>query len=652
MHRVRTPSLLKLITLAGAVTVILAGCSSTASTSPAAKSGGTVTFAEQAAAPPNYIFPLMSGNYFDHNNLPFFDYLMYRPLYWFGLNGEPVVNPALSIAKLPVFSANNTVATVTLKHWMWSDGQPVTARDVVFWMNLLSAATDPSAPSVGSSTAPGPGWGAAVPGGFPENVVSYRQTGTYTIVFKLNASYNPTWYLYNELSQITPLPQHAWDKLSESGSIGNYDAAAEARVLAPASAGLPAGSYVPSQPGTADAGALGVAQFLNSQSQDLATYSTNPLWRVVDGPFRLRQFTASGYARMVPNQAYSGTPKPRISAFVEEPFTSDTSEYNALRTGALTIGYIPVQDLPQAGALERAQGYTLAQWHSPTFVYFPYNFTNPTVGPIFKQLYFRQAFQSLVNQPQFIKVFSADLGVVNNGPAPEYPPGNPVESPLQGKGLYHYDPSKAVALLREHGWTVVAGGTSFCSSPGTRATECGAGVKYHAPASFSLLYASGSVQLTNEMEAMQSTMKSVAGISLSLTSAPFSQVIGTVFAGCSYSKPCRNWDLADWGGGWNYNPDNFPTGGEIFACGAGSNAGDYCSATNEANIQATHTAPTQAAEYAALFRYEDYLIQQLPVVWMPDGPYQLTMYKSNLKGVLSRGVAGFKIYPEYYYFAR
>ncbi|HUY54251.1 MAG TPA: ABC transporter substrate-binding protein [Candidatus Nanopelagicaceae bacterium] len=609
-----------------------------------------MTFAEQAAAPPNYIFPLMSGNYFDHNNLPFFDYLMYRPLYWFGLNGEPVVNPALSMADPPVFSANNTVATVTLKHWLWSDGQPVTARDVIFWMNLLSAATDPAAPTVGSTTAPGPGWGAAVPGGFPQNVVSYHQTGTYTVVFDLNASYNPTWYLYNELSQITALPQHAWDKLSTAGSVGSYDVAAAARVLAPASAGLPASSYVPSNPGTATTGALGVAQFLNSQAQDLTTYSTNRLWQVVDGPFKLNQFTTSGYVKMIPNRAYSGSPKPRIAAFVEEPFTTDTAEFNTLRSGGLTIGYIPVQDLSQAAALERAQGYSLAQWHSPTFVYFPYNFTNPTVGPVFKQLYFRQAFQSLVNQPQYIKEFSANLGVVNNGPAPEYPPGNPVESPLQAKGLYPYDASKAVSLLKGNGWTVVPGGTSYCSAPGTGPGECGAGIASHAPASFSLLYASGSVQLTNEMEAMQSTMRSVAGITLSLTSAPFSQVIGTVFAGCSDATPCKNWELADWGGGWNYNPDNFPTGGEIFATGAGSNAGDYSSPTNNANIAATHTAPTNAAEYAALFKYEDYLVQQLPVVWMPDGPYQLTMYKSSLKGVLSRGVAGFKIYPEFYYF--
>jgi peptide/nickel transport system substrate-binding protein len=53
-------------------------------------------------------------------------------MYWFGNNGEPVINKPLSLADPPVFSDNNTVATITMKHWEWSNGTPITARDVVF----------------------------------------------------------------------------------------------------------------------------------------------------------------------------------------------------------------------------------------------------------------------------------------------------------------------------------------------------------------------------------------------------------------------------------------------------------------------------------------------------------------------------------------
>jgi len=649
MPLMRTRHLWLTTALAVSAALLVAACSS-GSGATSKSTGGTVTFAETPGNTPNYISPMTSGAYYSVANTSDFSYAFYPGLYWFGDHGEPVLNKTLSVAYMPVFSDNNTVATVTLKHWFWSNGHPITARDIIFWMNLLSASVDPSTPTIGSSSAPGPGWGAAVPGGFPQNVVSYTQTGTYTVRFKLNASYNPLWYTYNELSQINPIPQNAWDKLSASGPIGNYDMSAEARILAPASAGLPANSYLPANPGTATTGALAVAQFINSQSQDLSTYATNPLWKVVAGPFKLSQFTASGYVKMVPNKAYSGYPKPTISALVEEPFTSDAAEFNALRAGSLTIGYIPSQDLAQKASLEKTQGYSFSPWYSYSDAYSLYNFTNPTVGPVFKQLYFRQAFQSLVNQPQYIKDFADGFGTINNGPVPGYPPRNPDESPLEAKGQYYpFDPSKAASLLKDNGWTVNPGGVTVCGKPGTALGDCGSGIAANQALTFTMLYASGNTELTNEMEAMQSTMKSVAGLTLNLKTAPGSQVFSTTLSGCTFATPCTDWELADWGAAWVYSLDYLPTGGEIVATGAASNGGDYSNPTNDANIVATHTAPSQAAEIAALFKYQDYLVQQLPLVWMPNTPYLLTMYKSNLKGLLPQGVYE-ELYPQYYSF--
>ncbi|HVC38898.1 MAG TPA: ABC transporter substrate-binding protein [Candidatus Dormibacteraeota bacterium] len=643
----RSISKLSVGRLAGVVVMaalFIAACGST----PATKgSAAVVTFAEGPAAPPNYILPLASGSYFSVTNLSDFSQMMYLPLYWFGNNGEPTINDSLSVANPPTFSNNNKTVTITMKHWVWSNGKPITSRDVILWMNLLSAATDPASPTVGSSTAPGPGWGAEVAGGFPQNVVSYQATGTYSLVFHLNASYNPTWYTYNELSQIYPMPSASWDKTSASAPVGTADASAETRMLAPASDGLPTGSYIPKNPGTATSGALAVAQYLNLQSQDTGTYATNPLWQVVDGPFVLNQFTSSGFVKLVPNKNYSGSPKPTISAFELEPYTTDTAEFNALSSGALTIGYIPTQDLSRKSALE-AQGYSYSAWNDFGIVYFPYNFTNPTSGPIFSQLYFRQAYQSLVNQKQYSSVFLDGTGTPNNGPVPVYPPGNPDASPLESGGqVYPYDPTKAVSLLKDNGWTVVPGGISSCAKPGTATGDCGKGIKAGQQLAFSLLYESGATPLANMIDAMQSTMKSVAGISLTLSQAPFSQVLSTVFAGCTTAKPCSTWDLATWGGGWVFSPDYYPTGGELFATGASSNGGDYSNATNDANIQATHVASSASAETAALFKYENYLAEQLPVVWMPNQPYQLTMYRTKLKGFVPQGVYD-EIYPQMY----
>jgi peptide/nickel transport system substrate-binding protein len=569
---------------------------------------------------------------------------MYLPLYAFGENGQPVLNTSLSVALPPTFSAGGSVISITLKHWRWSNGQPITARDVIFWINLLAAATDPNSPPVGSSSAPGPGWGASVPGGFPDNLVSYSATGEYSLSLRLNAAYNPTWFLYNELSQIYPLPQQSWDRLGFTSTVGNYDASAQTRTALP---GTTPAQYVPENPGTASTGALGVAQFLNSQSQTLSTYSTNPLWKVVDGPFRLQSFTPSGYVRVVPNASYSGSPKPTIKAFVEEPFTTDNAEFDALRSGQLTIGYLPIQDLAQKGALAH-DGYSFAPWYGYGFGYLSYNYTNPQVAPIFSQLYFRQAMQSLVDQPQYIHDFTSGYGTPESGPVPVLPAGNSFESPLERKGpVYPFSPSTAVNLLSSHGWKVVPGGTSYCQRPGSGSGRCGAGILPNAQLSFTLLYPSGSVEASNEMEALQSVAKAKAGVALQLRTAPYQQVTSVALNGCTPSAPCTNWDIANWVNYWTYAPDYLPTGGELFASGAGSNGGDYSSQAANADIQATHTAQNQSAELAALFRYQDYLAEQAPVIFLPYSPLQLTMYRSGLRGLLPQNVFD-AIQPQFY----
>jgi peptide/nickel transport system substrate-binding protein len=627
--------------------VLVASIEVEASAAQRHSSGGIVTFAEEAALPPDYISPMESPTYADDNNYPQLTELLYRPLYWFSVGSRPAVNWALSVANPPQFSDNNTVVTISLKHWIWSDGTPITARDVTFWMNLLSAITDPNAPSIGSTTAPGPTWFDFVPGQFPINVVSYEQTGTYTFSLTFNASYNPTWVLYNELSEIFPIPQQSWDRLTLTGPVGNFDTEAAARTSMPNNS--PA-TYTSENPGTPTSGALGVAQFLNSQSQDISTYASNPLWKVVDGPFRLSQFTVDGFAKFVPNKAYSGSPKPTISAFEELPYTSEASEVSALRSGAVDIGYIPINDLPLKASIER-EGYSYNVWQQFGFYEMNYNFTSTTVGPIFRQLYFRQAFQSLVDQPEYIKDFNHGVGSVENGPVPSWPPNNAYESPLERQGqVYPYNPAHAVALLKAHGWTVVPGGLSYCSHPGTGAHDCGAGVQVGQKASFSLLYANGdgAVERADEMAALESVAQSKAGIDLSVKEQSTPDILGEVYDNCYTATPCNGWDIANYGVPNDYWPNYFPTGELFFKTGAAYNGGDYSDPTNDALIQATNTAPNAAQETTDLFKYEDYLTRQLPVVWLPQEPLQLTMYKTDIKGVVPQGGYGGVIFPEDY----
>lgn len=178
-----------------------AGASLTAAAMGGAIDGGTAYFAEQPELPPDYIFPLVSGQYFTVENTADFQTLLYEPLYWFGDQASTSVDYRLSIGNAPVYSDGDRAVTITLKHYRWSDGEEVSARDVIFWINLLKANPDE--------------WASYVPGGFPDNVTSATALNATTVRLELNAAYNPIWYSYNELSQITPLPL-SWDRTSIS----------------------------------------------------------------------------------------------------------------------------------------------------------------------------------------------------------------------------------------------------------------------------------------------------------------------------------------------------------------------------------------------------------------------------------------------------
>ncbi len=596
---------------AAAAAMLLAACGSTVHSSSASRAkGGIAYFAEQAGDSPNYIFPLMDSSDFTGANFLQFAPLMYRPLYFFGIGSKAELNKSLSLADLPVYSNNDKTVTITLKKYMWSDGEQLTSRNVIFWMNLLKANTGD--------------WAAYVPGDFPDNVVSDSAPNASTVVFQLNKSYSPTWFTYNELSQITPLPM-AWDRTSLSNTAPG-----------PTTANLP---------DTTASGARAVYKFLNAQAEDLSTYATSPLWSVVDGPWKLKSFTTEGKAVFVPNKSYSGPIKPTLSEFVELPFTSDASEFNVVRAGnnAITYGYLPFNDLPQKAAVESI-GYKVEPWITLGFGYWVENYNNPTYGPVFQQLYFRQALQHLVDQPAWIKSFFDDYAVPSYSPVP-LAPANPFVDQESKTNPYPYSISTAKNLLVSHGWKMV-NGVMTCESPGTSGTECGKDIPKGLALNINLQYASGDPTLTEEMEAFASAAKQ-AGITINLSSTTVDAVL-TNAAPCTTTQASCKWEMANWGNNtWGYMPDYYPSGGEIFSTGAGSNFGNYDSTTANALIAATHTS---SDPQAALDTYQNFMVKQLPVVYQPSQDGQISVISSKLHGVSQTSSA--VITPEEWYFTK
>ncbi len=549
---------------------------------------GPAVYAELPTVFPNYIFPLESGGVFTVANAQQFSWQMWRPLYWFGDNGKAQLNTSLSLAypaKFTVNGSHDTVATITLKAYKWSDGQPVTTRDVTFWLNLLRANPQD--------------WGASVPGAWPYNIKSVSVASPTTLSITMKGQFSPYWLQYNELSQIIPMPQHVWDETSTAGPIGNYDQTVK--------------------------GAQAVYTFLDAQSKLVSTYTTNPLWQVVDGPYKIHTYlSTTGYTELAPNTAYSGPNPPKLS-IVLQPYTSDTAEFNALRAGAVDFGYLPVQDLAQKSLLLR-QGWKLVPNPTFTITYFPYNFHNPKDGVIFKQLYVRQAIQHLVNQPAIIKDIQKGYAVPEYGPVPQSP--NPFIDSFEKDNPYPYSPSAAKALLSSHGWKVTPNGVTTCVKPGTGAHECGAGIAKGRGLEFTLQYSSGQVVTTQTAEELQSAA-SLAGIKLNLTSAPFGTVITTAATPCKNNGAGCTWDM-QWWGVWSFEPDYEPTGGELWGSHGAANYGTYANRQNDKNISATHAS----SALSAMHTYEDFLAKQLPVVWLPQGDY-LWLISPKLHGAMS-----------------
>lgn len=597
-------------TLMGAAvaSLLLSGCGQ--ATQPLARtaSRGTVTFAGDPGEPPNFIFPLYPGTAWNIGDAIWFNYLMWKPLYLWGKSGNPVFNRQRSLAYAPAFStdkAGETVATITLKPWRWSDGRPLTTRDIQFWMDLLDANKV--------------NWGPYVPGKFPDNVkkIQYLSTRTFAITF--NARYSTQWLLGNELSQITPIPQHAWDKESGTSPVGNYD--------------------------RTPAGAKRVFAYLISQAKTLTTYATNPLWRVVDGAWEISAYSpTTNYVSFAPNSKYSGTTKPTLKRVIEVPFTSDTAEFNALESGQLTYGYVPFNDLNTIPAL-KAKGYKIIVWPQDTWggVLFNYAPHDPQT-PVLDQLYVRAAMTHLVNMRAILHVFEHGFGGYASGPVPN-PTGNtPGVTSYERHDPYPYNIAAAKKLLATHGWKVNPNGVSRCQRAGTGAHDCGIGIRKGTPLSFTLLSSAQST-LTSGITQMLKSNFGLLGIDLTLklVTATAAQAEGTA---CINTKTC-SWqlslDIETWPEGWT---DWYPTGGEPFGCHANENFLNWCNPTSQRLINATHVNSSPSA----LAAYENYMAKEQPLIFLPMPVFRVSAVKRSLMGVTPQDPY-LPIYPNDWHYA-
>ena len=383
---------------------LLTGCGSSSSPTQTASSGpvagGTAVIAMPPDLSPDGFFPVNSTvTYSDINSQV--QALMYKPL--LDITAKDNINYDRSLAAKIQWNASGTVYTITLSHkYRWSNGNPVTAQDVVFAWSLMKAASAANAPWT---------FGGAGFGGIPTRWESVVATNPDTVTVTLNAPSNQQWFIRNGLGQLTPVPKSVWDKYPNN-----------------------------------------MTQELKFVNQ-LQNNPAAPEYRIVDGPYHFASMAADRYWSFTPNSAYGGH-KSYLSKVIFQYETSDASEFTGLKTGIVNLGYLPF-------SLWDSKSELTADKVSHDFL-FGFNYMNinmdPTAGFIpheFSHLYVRQALQMGIDQPGIVQSFYHSAAVSEFGPLPSKP--TTVFDDPALKNPYPFNPKAGLKLLEAHGWTMDKG---------------------------------------------------------------------------------------------------------------------------------------------------------------------------------------------------
>jgi peptide/nickel transport system substrate-binding protein len=578
-----------------------------------AEHGGVVTVAGAPSTAANWVLPLINGADNSVFTVYDFDYQLYRPLYWTTDGVSPAYNAAMSLADKPVPSNGDTTFTVTLKsNYKWSDGTPITSQDVLFWFDLMKAAIKISPAN----------WADYTPGlGLPDEVASVTAPNASTVVFTMKKAVNPSWFTYDELGTIQPMPATQWTKAAGAGSVTNPADAAK------------------------------IYNYLSAASGKLSTYATNPLWQVVDGPYKLTAFDSTNSAfTMVPNATYGGPKSKAPPTLKIEPFTSDTAELNAVKAHSVDVGYVPTTNLPEISSIKAgANGYNAFGYPTFGWTYVAYNFKDTTgdFNKIIGQLYIRQALAHLEDQAGYIKAFLGGAGGQAYGPVPSIPatpftPSNAMTNP------YPFSLSAATTLLKDHGWTINTSTGDTCAKPGSGATECGAGIPAGTKLAWTLSYTTSPASIGQETQAWASEAKQ-AGIEITLKSSNFNYLVQ------NYNDPAApkndsKWAMEDFGG---FTDSTYPTTFGVFNSQGSANLGGYADPEADSLI----TASISSANPDAVKAEASYLTAQQPGLFQPN-PGQggngscVIVWSKHLSGAPPSfaSLTQFDLNPEFWYF--
>jgi len=308
--------------------------------------------------------------------------MMFESLLW--INRFDQIDWSRSVASAVTSPDLGTTFDISLRPWHWSDGVPVTSTDVAYAFNLIK--------SLGTTYI---SYGS---GGMPDIIKTLNVISPTEFQVVLKHQVNPTWFIYNGLPQLEPLPAHSWGKY-------NLD------------------------------------EIWQGQS-------TPAFFNVVDGPLKVRRLDIGRDIVLVPNENFDG-PKMHFERLIFDFLETDGATLQAVESGETDMANAP---LAVWGAIQHLPGLRLVDLPVEyDYNYAVLNFRNPKVA-FFRDVRVRDAMADAVDQKQIIRLAYHGHGVEIHGPLPPMPVTFLAPNMRAGEYPVGYDPAKSLELLKEAGF--------------------------------------------------------------------------------------------------------------------------------------------------------------------------------------------------------
>ena len=174
-----------------------------------------------------------------------------------------------------------------------------------------------------------------------------------------------------------------------------------------------------------------------------------------------------------------------------------------------------------------------------------------------------------------------------------------------------------------------------CTDPGTGDSQCGEGVEKGTKFEMHVLSQSGSAVTDNMMSAVRSSLGK-SGIGFSVKTAPVNSVLSQT-PQCTSDQSICDWQLSFFGtaGSWYFSA--FPSGDSLFQSHGGSNFGNY----SNPEVDKLINTSTVSDSTRTVQNYSAALAKDLPVIWLPEPDYQISVIKKGLGGFAQDSLADF-----------